>query len=300
MNLNKNRNKIIWVFEAVILIVILVVEYYYNDEIERIGEHQIVDALLQFIVFVILINYTSRIVKYYYSKRNGLDPKKKNNVHFGIENLAKSILSIGFILTLASSFGIEPKLLLTSLSIVAAAIAIITRDFINDFLSGIDLSFSRTFEINDYVSLEKHKGNVLEIGLFKTKLLNEDGDVVIVPNGKINASDIINYTKRDIRMMSIDFQVALVGIESVEKLEQDIIQTLEPFKEYIDSESYNLKVVELMKDYMDLKFQYQLNHFDADMQRQIRRKMVREILNFLSIKKLQETTVPVNKQNLDL
>lgn len=235
---------------------------------------------------MIVINYLSRIIKFYYSKRNKLDPRKKNNVHFGIENIAKFILGIGFLLSLASTFGIDPKLLLTSLSIVAAAIAIITREFINDFLSGLNLSFSRTFEINDYVHLDKHKGNIVEIGMFKTKMLNEDGNEVSIPNGRINAGEIINYTKRDIRLMSIDFQIALAASPSLEQLEVEIILSLVDFQEYIEDDSYNLKVVHLMKDFIDLKFQYKMKQFDVELQRKIRRQMVREVHNFISTKKL--------------
>jgi MscS family membrane protein len=44
-------------------------------------------------------------------------------------------------------------------------------------------------------------------------------------------------------------------------------------------------VVEMKVDYLDLKFQYTLKLVDMDMQRKIRKKMIREVFNFISSKK---------------
>ena len=134
------------------------------------------------------------------------------------------------------------------------------------------------------MKLEDHKGKIIEINLFKIKILNENDDIVIIPNGKVNSSEIINYTKRDIRLMSIDFQIDIKLISSIELLEKEIISALTSYSEYIEHNSYNLKIVEMKKDYLDLKFQYTLKHIDTDLLRQIRKKTVREVFNYISSK----------------
>ena len=82
--------------------------------------------------------------------------------------------------------------------------------------------------------------------------------------------------------MNVDFQIALQFINSVEDLENDLINALKSFEEYIEPSSYNLKVVEVKMDYIDLKFQYTLTNNDMEIQRQIRRKTIREVFNFVS------------------
>src|SRR5690606_5985513 len=163
--------------------------------------------------------------------------------------------------------------------------AILTKEYIVDFLSGIYLSFSNTFEINDYVKLDHQKGKIVEISMLKVKLRNDDDDIVIIPNSKVHYNEIINYTKRDVRLMSIDFQIALKHIDNIENLEREIILALENFSEYIEPHSFNLKVIEMKMDHLDLKFQYTLKGVDMDLQRQIRKKTIREVFNFISGKK---------------
>ena len=271
-------------FELLLVAVIIYLKYYNHVTSEKILASQPLRTLLSYVVFFIVTRFFSDLVKYYYSKKNKTKINVKNNIHYGIENITKLLLGIGLLITISGIFGIELQTLITSLSIVAAAIAIISKEYINDFLGGINLIFSKDFEINDYVKLEEHKGKIIEINMFKIKILNENDDIVIIPNGKVNSSEIINYTKRDIRLMSIDFQIDIKLISSIELLEKEIISALTSYSEYIEQNSYNLKIVEMKKDYLDLKFQYTLNHIDTDLLRQIRKKTVREIFNYISSK----------------
>ncbi|MBT8316810.1 MAG: mechanosensitive ion channel [Lutibacter sp.] len=239
---------------------------------------------MAFLIFYIAINITANVIKYFYSKKNKIKKGKKNNVHFGIENIANFTIGIGLLLTIISLFGVNPKELITSLTIVAAALAILSKEYIIDFLSGIYLSFSNTFEINDYVKIDNQKGKVVEINMLKVKILNDDDDTVIIPNSKVHYNEIINYTKRDARLMTVDFQIALKYISNIEELEKEIILSLEGFSDYIEPQSYNLRVVEMKMDYLEVKFQYTLISVDMDLQRKIRKKTIREVFNFISSK----------------
>jgi len=82
--------------------------------------------------------------------------------------------------------------------------------------------------------------------------------------------------------MSIDFQLNLNAVGHLEQLESDLIASLEDFGEFIEPQSFNLRIVELKKDYIDLKFQYTLRKFDRDLQQQIRKKTVRQVFNSIT------------------
>jgi small-conductance mechanosensitive channel len=255
---------------------------------DLISDSRQLKSVLKFIIFYFSINLLSITAKYFYSKRNKIPRDKKNNVHFGIENIENLIMGLGFIATMISLFGINPLELITSLTIVAAAFAVLTKEYIADFLSGIYLSFSNTFEVNDYVKIDNQKGKIVEITMLKVMILNDDYDVVIIPNSKVHYNEIINYTKKDVRLMTVDFQIALKHINNIEQLEQEIITSLESFSEYIEPKSYNLKVVEMKTDSLDVKFQYKLNEIDMELQRKIRKKTIREVFNFISSKQDQK------------
>jgi len=161
-------------------------------------------------------------------------------------------------------------------------VALITRDFLVDLMVGIYLGFSRDYEIGDYVKIGEKRGKIMEIGLFKLKLLNDDDDVVLFSNAKVYASEVINYTRRDIRMMSIDFEIDITRISSIDQLERELVNSLTGFRDYIEAGSYSLKIVEVKRDHLDLKFQYRLRELDADMHKSIRRKTVRQVFSSIT------------------
>lgn len=252
--------------------------------IDQLGKSSLISAIYGYFEFLLFITIVANGIKYFYDRRHGLSYNSKNNIHFGIDNIARLLISLGLIVAIFGAWGIDMKSLFTSLSIVAAAIAIISKDFINDFLVGLYYSFSKDFEINDYVKLQDQKGKIIEIGMLKIKLLNDDDDIVVIPNTKIYVNDIVNFTKRDLRLMSIDFQMDINKVENIIRLEKELISSLTIYSPFIEENSYNLKIVEMKKDSIDFKFQYQLRKLDRDVQRDIRKQTVRRIFSFAASK----------------
>jgi small-conductance mechanosensitive channel len=276
-----------WIFvgNGLLLLLIVYLKFINASTAEVMAAHPQLRPVLLFLLFYIAVNITSNAAKYAYSKKNKIPREKQNNVHFGIENIARFALTVGVLFTALSLFGVDPIEIITSLTIVAAAIAILTKEFMMDFLSGIYLSFSHTFEINDYVKIDNQKGKIVEISMFKVKILNDDDDSVIIPNSKVYFSNIINYTKRDVRLMTVDFELSLQYLDSIEQLEKELISSLGGFMEYIEPKSYQLKVIEMKKDYLELKFQYTLRQVDMELQRKIRKKTMREVFSFIAGRK---------------
>lgn len=271
------------ILQIILFVVVIYLAFFNKAAAEIIGKHHMISAIMAFLIFYFFIKILSILIIAYYARRKKVPFKKKDNFHFGIENIANILIAFGFIGLVIKLFGVDPFEIITSATIVAAAIALVTRDYIADFLSGLYLSFSNTFGIGDYVKLDNHKGRIIEIGMLKLKILNDDDDLVIIPNFKVYLNEIINYTRRDARIMSIDFQIALKNVVSIEELEKDLIHTLEDFSEFIMSKSYNLKVVDMKADHLEMKFQYKLKNIDPVMQREIRKKTMRVVFNYISV-----------------
>ena len=232
--------------------------------------------------YVLFLDIFRRLLLFFYRKGRKLPVLLSDNFVYGVNNCFRFLVFIGAVLSLFGLFGVELKALLTSLSIVAAALAIITKDYLNDFFIGLYFSFSRNFDIHDYVKFGAYKGKVVRISMLKIQLLNDDDDLVILPNSKVYNNEIINYTKRDIRSLSIDFQIFIKAVKDIQYLEEKLILALEEYHEYLEMDSFNLKIVRLEKDSMDLKFQYELKTLNREMRLKVRKRTVRQIFNFLS------------------
>jgi small-conductance mechanosensitive channel len=169
----------------------------------------------------------------------------------------------------------------TSLSIFAAALAILSKDYISNVVSGTLIAFSDEINIGDTVQIGGKKGKVTDITLSKFILLNDDDDFVILPNSTVFSNEIINYTRREIRKTSIDFEIDIKHMKNVEELEDELILSLTGFHQLIRPESYRLKIVEIKKDFVSLKFQYVLDKPDRELERDIRRATIRRVLQII-------------------
>ncbi|PHN04962.1 mechanosensitive ion channel family protein [Flavilitoribacter nigricans] len=238
-----------------------------------------IDTLITFFIFLLSLRVILRLTGWWYRKRNNMPADKDDNVIYGLSNLYILLVFLFSMLTILALMGINYKELFTTLSIVAAAIAIIFKDLITEIISGFIISFSRQINNDDYVKIGEHKGKIVDINLMKTTLINEDDDVIILPNSKVFTSEIINYTQREIKKINTEFEISLDTLESVEALEVELKEALKSYRKFIQKDSYNLKVVQIKKDFLQLKFQYVLHKVDRELERNIRRTMARKVVS---------------------
>jgi small-conductance mechanosensitive channel len=237
-----------------------------------------------FIIFVLSARLIVAVLSFLYRRNKKIPSSKNDNVLLGLRNIYYIALTAAAIVTLLGFWNIDLKTLFTTLSIVAAAIAIISKDYVSEIVSGIIISFSREVTIDDYVKIGEHKGKIIDINFTKIALLNEDDDVIFLPNNKVFSSEIVNYTRREIKKVSIEFEVLIATVQSIEALEADLIRSVEEYKAHILPKSYNLKVVDIQKDSLKLKFQYILQEINRELEREIRRKTVRRVVDYIKPK----------------
>jgi len=235
-------------------------------------------VILRFLIFLFGASLVVRLLAMIYRGRKHLPYHKRDNVTTGLSNLFIMFIAVYGIISIFGLFGISLGHMFTSLSIVAAAIAIISKDFVADIISGVVISFSKEISIDDYVKIGDHRGKILDINIAKTALLNEDDDIIFIPNSTVFTSDVINYTKKQIKKTSIEFEVPAGSINSIEELEEQLILSLADYHHLIEPNSYYLRVIHIRKDFFSLKFQYNLIQFSREMERQIKRKAVRHIV----------------------
>jgi len=238
-------------------------------------------VLLHFIMFLFGLSLVVRLLAMIYRHRKHLAYNKKDNVTIGLSNISIMVVTVYAIISSFELIGLSPKDIFTSLSIVAAAFAILSKDFITDIISGIVISFSKEISIDDFVKVGDLRGKIIDINITKTALLNEDDDIIFLPNSTVFRGDIINYTKKQIKKTSIDFEVPTGSFHSVDELEDQLIKSLSEYHHLIEPNSYLLRVVHIRKDYISFKFQYSLVQFTREMERQIKRKCVRSVVKII-------------------
>mgnify|MGYP005828415293 CR=1 FL=1 len=256
--------------------------HYFDSVLHDFTEkYKLSRLIVGFFIFYAIVNSVALIIKWTYSKRHKMKVGQKNNVHYGIENIAKLVIGIGFVTTVLSSFGIQLWEVITSITIVATAIAILTKEYIADFLVGIHLSFSNMFEVGDFVKVGEKKGEVLGVNMLKTLIRNEDDDIVMLPNTTVHYNEIVNYTQKDIREMSVEFQLEKEYIKGIDELKNRIVKSLQHLEKYFEVDSYELEVLNVRNGYFDLKFKYTLLKVSMDIHRKARKIIIQEVYQYI-------------------
>jgi small-conductance mechanosensitive channel len=238
------------------------------------------DTLAALAIFLMFLDFVQFFVTWIYRRRHKI--RRDDNFIIGVGQIYSLLLAVGIVVGILSLFQIEPRQLFTSLSIVFAGLAILTKDYISNMINGMIITFSGQLSIGDNVRIGGHRGKITDITLQNIHILNDDDDMIFFPNNLLLTSEVINYTKREIKRTSIDFEIDLRHLKTVEDLEKTLIDVLSPFYDLIRPESYYLRVAEVRKDSVAMKFQYILNEPNKDLERLIRRKAIRRLVEIIS------------------
>ncbi|NND33316.1 MAG: mechanosensitive ion channel [Saprospiraceae bacterium] len=236
-----------------------------------------------FLLFAGGLNLIISVMMLMYRIRKEMRFGAQDNITSGVQNIYVLIIAMAVVFFLLDLWGVDIKTVFTSLSIVAAAIAIVSREFISSIIAGFVIVFSKQLSIGDYVRIGDLKGKVVDLSLTKLALLSEDEDLIFISNDKAYHGDIINFTKGEIKRVSIPFELGTQFEGTVEQLEENLIKELEIYRDEIDPKSFNLRIVEIKKDSILFKFQYTLDKLDRVLEKEIKRKTARRVLNFIKV-----------------
>lgn len=181
----------------------------------------LVHLLLKLVLFPLLQKAANRT-------ENDLDDRL---IMFARRFFAIALWFAVFVLAL-KAHGIEVTAALASAGIVGIAVGLAAKETLADILSGIFIISDQPIRIGDRVKLDRIGahwggwGDVVDIGLRRTKIRNPDGVVVNYPNSTLATSVITNFSdQRDKPIRArIRFQIGYhEDIEKVMALATDII-----------------------------------------------------------------------------
>jgi small-conductance mechanosensitive channel len=250
------------------------IKYKYRSIIDFYG-----GTAIKLAIFLLILDFFQVLLVKFYKRRNRI--KHDDNFVIGVGHIYNILVVGGVLFGVLSIFKINVREAFTSLSIIFAGLAILTKEYVANLLSGMIITFSGHMSIGDQVKIGKQKGKIMDITLQNIHLRNEDDDYIYIPCNTVFFTEVINYTKMTIKRTSIEFEINIKHLESVEVLEAAIIETLQPFHDKIDPDSYYLRVAEILKDRVLLKFQYILKEPNRELERLIRRKTVRRLVEIM-------------------
>ena len=158
-------------------------------------------SLLFFAVYAVLVAWwVYEIVKFMLYLSLSLRIEKQQSVRRELFNLilniVKIILTIIVLLTFLSKMGVNITGLITSLGVGGIVIGFSAKDTLTNFFDSIRLVGENAFNLGDWIETKDMEGYVVEIGLAATRIRTFDNALVTIPNSKLAAGYIKNWSKR--------------------------------------------------------------------------------------------------------
>ena len=283
----RTRNEFIMILVKTIIFAVLVYFRVNTPEIydKYIFVNQLASALFIFIGPSLTASILRLVIIFVYVKKHRLQSNIKDNFILGIDRIQSILDTVFFSLAFIVFLGNDPKTFLTSITIVAAAIALTFKDYITNMINGLIIMFSDQLSLGDHIKIKDIDGKIVDITLINMVLQNEDNDMVIIPNSVVFNELIVNQSKQNIKKLSLEFQIALQFGFTPDSLEEYLKDSVKHFSGLIVENGLTVKTIAINKDQVSFKVQVLLTQYNKVKEREIRR-----VLNTV-IMKLSDPTL---------
>jgi small-conductance mechanosensitive channel len=179
-------------------------------------------------------------------------------------------------------FNLEFKEVFTGVSFFAAAFAILFKDYITNLLNGMIFTFSKRITIDDYVKIGVYKGLVIDISMMHVSILNDDDDVLLLPNNYVFANEFTNYTENGQKHTTIEFEFNVQLPPDFRVLREIILQSIVEYEPYLVPESITIKVSDIREYHIKIKFHYTMKIFKRSVDKEIKKAVNAVVLQYMT------------------
>ncbi|MFH7825082.1 small-conductance mechanosensitive channel MscS [Kluyvera chengduensis] len=115
--------------------------------------------------------------------------------------------------------GIETSSIIAVIGAAGLAVGLALQSSLSNFAAGVMLVSLRPFRAGEVVQIGAMTGTVEKVHIFSTTLLTGDSKEVVIPNGKIIADNIINYSRHPFRridlVIGVGYQSRIADVKKV-------------------------------------------------------------------------------------
>lgn len=137
---------------------------------------------------------------------------ERSSIDTGVVQFLDAFVKIAsyavLVLALLARFGIQTTSFITLLGSAGVAIGLSLQGSLSNFAGGILILMLKPFVVGDYIIACGCEGTVTEISLFATTLHTADNRNVVLPNGTLSNSNIIDLSANETRRVDMTVDVA--------------------------------------------------------------------------------------------
>lgn len=170
---------------------------------------------LNSLINIFLILSVAKILRTLFRLRFKKSDRTKTVVSL-LDGFVKYGAAIAVIIYALKACGVNTEALIASIGILALIVGLGAQSLIADIIAGMFIIFENEFNTGEIISIDGFRGEVIEIGIRTTKLLDAAGNIKIMNHSDIK--NIVNLSREpSLAAVDVDFPYD-VPIEYIEKL----------------------------------------------------------------------------------
>ena len=174
---------------------------------------------------------------------------EKSEIDYGVISFSCSFIKIALravvIFMVVAHMGIEVSSFIAILGSAGVAVGLALQGSLSNIAGGVLLLVLKPFQVGDYIVVDGTgcEGVVAAMDIFYTKLKTVDNRVIVIPNGTLSNSNLINNTNQDRRL--IDLTVGVSYDTDIRKAKEILSDIVEQEKKIMDQEGVDIFVSSL-------------------------------------------------------
>lgn len=164
---------------------------------------QVIIAIIVYAVGAKLIKMTVKIVRKTLERRN---------TDIGVIQFLSAVIRysmyVVLFMVILNLFGIATTSAVAVLGSCGVAVGLALQGSLANFAGGVLILLLKPFVVGDYIIEGANEGTVYEISIFYTKLKTVDNKVIVIPNGNLSNSSLINVSHMDNRRVDVAVGIA--------------------------------------------------------------------------------------------
>jgi small conductance mechanosensitive channel len=137
-------------------------------------------------------------------EKNEVDPSLRPF----LESLVSALLKVLVLVSVLGMVGIEMTSFIAILGAAGLAVGLALSGTLQNFAGGVMILIFKPFKVGDVIEAQGYTGCVNTIQIFNTILKTPDNKTVIIPNGGLSTSSMVNYSTEATRRVDWTFGIA--------------------------------------------------------------------------------------------
>jgi len=155
-----------------------------------------------FIVGTLLLRILNKWIK------KGMEKRHVNpSVRYFLQNLFAITLQVLLIILVLQIIGLQLTVLSAIIAGLTVAVGLALSGTLQNFVSGILILVLKPYRVGDTINTQGMEGNVTSIQLFDTEVLTYDNKTIIIPNGQLSNSIVVNLSRQGNRRLDINLKM---------------------------------------------------------------------------------------------